>query len=93
MGKERVDLIKMLKEFFEEQGYDVWEEKSYLSVSDGCAGADGVSFIKDKLENFLTGIYIRGHDAGYSKGLKTMRHIQVKMQDVVRKEKEDEQKA
>lgn len=33
-------------------------------------------------------IYSLGHDAGYSKGLKTMRHMQVKMQDVVRKEKE-----
>lgn len=77
MRKERIDPIKMLKEFCEEQGYDVWEEKSYLSVSEGCVGADGVSFVKDKLEDFLMSIYDLGHNAGYSKGLKNMRHIQV----------------
>lgn len=88
----KVDLIKMLKEFFEEQGYDVEEDKTYLTVSDFRYLWDDTSleFAKDKIENLLTSIYSLGHDAGYSKGLKTMRHIQVKMQDAVRKEQKDE---
>lgn len=88
MRKERIDPIKMLKEFCEEQGYDVWEEKSYLSVSEGCMGADGVSFVKDKLENFLMSIYDLGHNAGYSKGLKDMRHIQA----TIKEEGDEEEK-
>lgn len=85
MGKERIDLIKMLKEFLEGQGYSVIERYgAYLEVSDDDVD-EYLTLTKNKVENFLISVYNLGHNAGYSKGFKTMRHIQATI-----KEQEDE---